>query len=975
VPRGLLPALTVAACLAALLPAVPAAAADGDVTTTIERAGQKVEFTKGTVAEAWPLTVDAAPDRAAARFDLDGDGVDELIVQSDLAPDMFTTGGAILVRYHDGRVERLVPQSVEGRNAILTVGDFNGDGFGDLAFALSPAVWVFSGSAGGLVPESAVRLVVGVPNENTNGYLTSLSPGDVNDDGYDDLAAGMYQAVAVVRGGPDGLTTKDFRRLYPGTDLPPGAAKGHFGAAVALGDVTGDGHVDLVVGDSDRFNSSAVILLPGTASGPVTTGSTAVESAQLDTIAQRLHGFGSGLSIGEVTGDGIADVVVDASYSTVAGRAEAGVLVTLAGSAAGISVQRSDISSFVTAGVPGGSNRLGRFGSPAALGDFTGDSRPDLITCVRMAQVMAVIPNSGQGLTWTAGTEVKHPAGVGLGGVAAAFELNGGGKRELFVGEGYNLGVYRAADTGLTRVAAITAATFGAADLVGLRNLSYGKTMLPTGVALPVPAAGPAVPPVNPPVKQPRSRYDFDGDGKDEVVVGAAAGAIVKYSALNRTDLLEPRVAGGASLRFAAGDFNGDGYADLATGDAAENRDKPSLAGQGGVWVTYGGAAGLDYAHGRLFTQDTPGVIDTSEAGDGFGSALAAGDLNGDGRADLAVGAPLEDTGNGVDAGAVTVLYGSPTGVTTTGSEFFSQRDAWIPDVEERGDHFGAALAIGDVTGDKRGDLAIGSPGEDAALGSVTLVPGSSGLSQAGVSRIVYSEIGRSTATPAALGTALAVADLNKDGKAEVIAGAPHATAGAVADAGQVVAFTGSASGITKSIFRIVHQDTVGAPGTAEPGDAFGSTLATGDISGDGYADLLVGSPNEATGAATGAGMVNLFPGSSAGVTGTGGGGWDQNSHAVPGDAGHAHRFGSAITVLNLDGADGLDALVGAVGEYVYQSDPNHVPVNGTVTEFLGRAKTLTPTTAWNMTAFDQTFSGYTYTIAGTGLGTAMLTS
>ena len=76
--RSILPAAVAAACVAALAPAVPAVAA-APVTTTIERDGVTLTYQRSTVDNAFPLPVSATPDRASARFDLDGDGIDELI--------------------------------------------------------------------------------------------------------------------------------------------------------------------------------------------------------------------------------------------------------------------------------------------------------------------------------------------------------------------------------------------------------------------------------------------------------------------------------------------------------------------------------------------------------------------------------------------------------------------------------------------------------------------------------------------------------------------------------------------------------------------------------------------------------------------------------------------------------------------------------------------------------------------------------
>jgi FG-GAP repeat len=104
------------------------------------------------------------------------------------------------------------------------------------------------------------------------------------------------------------------------------------------------------------------------------------------------------------------------------------------------------------------------------------------------------------------------------------------------------------------------------------------------------------------------------------------------------------------------GDFNHDGVADLAVGVPGEN----DIAGA--VDVLYGAGAGLGGTGAQFFQ-----VGGTPEFLDRFGSALAAGDFNGDGFADLAAGASGEDVGSVRDAGAVSVLYGSAGGLTRSG--------------------------------------------------------------------------------------------------------------------------------------------------------------------------------------------------------------------------------------------------------------------------------------------------------------------
>jgi len=124
---------------------------------------------------------------------------------------------------------------------------------------------------------------------------------------------------------------------------------------------------------------------------------------------------------------------------------------------------------------------------------------------------------------------------------------------------------------------------------------------------------------------------------------------------------------------LAAGDFDGDKFADLAVGVPWENEFGGS--GAGGVNVFYGSAGGLP-AGSEYWSQETPGIPGDSETDDHFGRVLTAGDFDGDGYADLAVGLSesLEDDMGGLlanQSGAATVIYGSNSGLTSVGSQLF----------------------------------------------------------------------------------------------------------------------------------------------------------------------------------------------------------------------------------------------------------------------------------------------------------------
>jgi hypothetical protein len=141
-------------------------------------------------------------------------------------------------------------------------------------------------------------------------------------------------------------------------------------------------------------------------------------------------------------------------------------------------------------------------------------------------------------------------------------------------------------------------------------------------------------------------------------------------------------------------DFNNDGADDLAVGVPGQHVGAPPF-NSGAVNVLYGSATGLTATGSQLFTQNTPGVPGTADEGDFFGDALATGDFDNDGFADLAVGAPFETVGTVLRAGAVSALYGTADGLTANGGQIFTQNTPGVPGTAEDEELFGAALATG----------------------------------------------------------------------------------------------------------------------------------------------------------------------------------------------------------------------------------------------------------------------------------------
>jgi hypothetical protein len=150
----------------------------------------------------------------------------------------------------------------------------------------------------------------------------------------------------------------------------------------------------------------------------------------------------------------------------------------------------------------------------------------------------------------------------------------------------------------------------------------------------------------------------------------------------------------------------------------------------GAVNVLYGSdGVGLSSAGNQLWSQNSSSVLGVAESGDAFGSSVAAGDYNGDGYDDLAVGVNGEDLSTSAEAGAIHVLYGSSgPGLTSSGNQLWHQDISGIQSVAESDEWFGDALATGDFDGDGYDDLAVGVPAEDISFenaGAVSVLYGS----------------------------------------------------------------------------------------------------------------------------------------------------------------------------------------------------------------------------------------------------------
>jgi hypothetical protein len=383
----------------------------------------------------------------------------------------------------------------------------------------------------------------------------------------------------------------------------------------------------------------------------------------------------------------------------------------------------------------------------------------------------------------------------------------------------------------------------------------------------------------------------------------------------------------GFGQTLACGDFDGNGSDDLAIGVPDEDigtTPDPNAAevfNGGAVQIIYGSPSGLIATGNQWWSQGWFGLAGQVEFDDRFGAALAAGDFDGDGTDDLAVGVPDEDIGAIVDAGGVQVIYGSAAGLTAVDNQWWDQSAPGIADGPEASDRFGAELTTGDYNGDGSDDLAIGVPKEDIGTivdaGGVHMLYGSvSGLATGGA-QWWYQEL------PDVLGGSelrdrygenLTTGDFDGDNADDLAIGIPGEGAGTRADSGAVHVMYGTASGLTASDDQWWDQGSPGILGALERHDNFGDEVSAGDFDGDGITDLAIGVGEEfvdfPSGRVAYPGLVQVIFGSASGLAATGNESWSQASPGILGAAEQGDWFGAwSLAVLNTDG-DGQDDLV-----------------------------------------------------------------
>jgi len=742
--------------------------------------------------------------------------------------------------------------------------------------------------------------------------------GDVNGDGYSDLIIGAPKY-------DNGETDEGRVYVYLGSASGPESSsswqyesnneKAELGRSVSTaGDINGDGFSDVIIGapkySNGQTEEGGAFIFYGSASG---LGNVPVilESDQASS------NFGCSVSTaGDVDKDGYSDIIIGA-YTYQDTLSEEGMAFVYSGKDDGIATSASWSKSGGQAGA--------HFGySVCFAGDVNNDDYSDIIVGARYynngsdKQGMAYVYFGGaSGLAaspaWSDPGDTKND--YQGWSVSTAGDVNGDGYADVIVGApGYDKGetaegaalVFYGKQTGLSASPNVTLEPNWA-------NANFGTSVFTAG--------------------------DMNGDGYGDVIVGAffysneqdyEGIAYVylgsKLGLLSLPDWVVESGQVGANYGQSvatAGDVNGDGYSDIIVG--APNYDSPE-DNEGKCFLYYGEPKSLS----KGYAWEVVG----SQADTELGTTMAgAGDVNGDGYADIIIGAPYFDNGE-TNEGRVFIYHGRSNDAPETTA-------ARTLESNEENYQFGYSVAsTGDVNGDGYDDIIMGAPGYNNNAGLARICYGSA----SGIGAGFDWSYGLATENCRFGESVAGAGDVNGDGYLDIIIGIPNYPNGECK--GAVYVLLGDSSGVPYSNQFVYKGDQAG-------GYLGNSVASAGDVNGDGYSDVIVGAYGYSNGE-TSEGRAYLFYGSYNGIT-------TYNHWTAEIDQTSA-TFGTTVAGAGDVNGDGYsDVIIGAPN---YNNGASNV---GGAFVYYGSADGISGTTwSWKGEG-TQEFSLYGHCVAGAG--------
>ncbi len=723
--------------------------------------------------------------------DVNGDGFDDIIVGAQ----GYSSGTGRAYIYYGGLITNTIADVVLTGEAasnsfgisVSSAGDVNGDGFSDVIVGAigyssnTGRAYIYFGGA--TMNNTADVTMTGEAAGNIFGYSVSTA-GDVNGDGYSDVMVGANNyggslGKAYIFFGGASMNNAADVTMIGGTYL---------GSALSYaGDVNGDGYSDVIVGERDYLGAvgRAYIFLGGTSmdnTADVTFTGEAISNF-----------FGTSVSsAGDVNGDGYSDVIIGArGYSSNRGRA----YIFFGGAAMN---NTADVT------MTGDTTNIYLGNSVSSAGDVNCDGFSDVI-----AGANGYSSSTGRAYIYFGGSSMNNTADLTMTGetlnnsfgsaVSSAGDMNGDGYAEMIVGApGYSSGTGRVYLYDYFMKNEITPDL----SMTGSgKNHNLGRSVSSAG--------------------------DVNGDGYSDVIVGAPGAttnkgmAFIFFGGASMNNTSDVDIFGELESNYfgnsvsSAGDVNGDGYSDVIVGALEYS------SGRGRAYIYFGGAA----------MNNTADVIITGEAiGNLFGNSVSsAGDVNGDGYSDVIVGAYR-----------YSVLLNGRAYIYFGGSVMDNVADLKMTG-NAGGDGFGYSVSTaGDVNGDGYSDVIVGAYGYSSETGRAYLFCG-------GVTMDTLSDL---TMTGEAAGnnfgySVSSAGDVNGDGYSDVIVGA----LGYASNTGRAYIFFGGLTMDAGADVTMTGQNT---------NDYFGNTVSSaGDVNGDGYSDVIAG----AYGNSSAAGRAYVFLG------------------------------------------------------------------------------------------------------------------
>jgi len=738
--------------------------------------------------------------------DVNGDGYADIIIGIDVSfSNVITTGAAYIFlggRHMDNEPDYILTgETVYSENILSNVssaGDVNGDGFNDVILSVvsfddaghsAGDIYLFWG--GPAMDNVADVHIPGQPTDESY-RLSVSSAGDLNGDGYDDILIGSYSdgeaghfagKVSVYFGGKAMDSSADLILLAE-------AADDWFGWSVSsAGDLNGDGFSDIIIGacsnDEKGYDAGKVYvyfggLSPDNQPDLSITGETSYDY------------FGYSVAVaGDVNSDGYSDVIIGAKGNDENGENTGKVYILYGGPS------MDDIADATMLG----ESAFSYFGvSVSPAGDINGDGYDDVLVGTQSGTETGaayIFLNKLSGNINFANVTLRGEITNDNFGrsLASAGDVNGDGYDDFIVGASGNDDAGTSAGKAYIFWGGPLMDNNPDVTLLGENNYD--------GFGCSVASAG-----------------DVNGDGYADVIIGASGydgtytnqgKAYIYFGGASMDNLADITITGEAENYYfggsvaSAGDVNGDGFNDVIIG-ASE-----AFSNSGKIYIYFGGKTMDGFADVTL-----TGFSDTGYFGK---SVSSAGDVNGDGYADVIIGEP-NSSSSAVEAGKCYILFG--------GVSMDNEADL-VLNGENPGDQFGRKVAsAGDVNGDGFDDVIIGANYNDDAgqdAGKVYLYYGSNSMNN--VPDVTFLGEGSFNYLGSSLSSA---GDVNDDGYADLLIGAY----GYANSKGKAYLYFGG---------RSIDTDVNITISGRNESDALGISVASaGDVNGDGFPDIIIGS-------------------------------------------------------------------------------------------------------------------------------------